>query len=469
MNIKRKPTFKEAILPILSMLLILGVGYGKMKLPIQILLLIASFIAAMVGKRLGLTWEDMMDGISEKVNSSLTSIFVMICVGSLIGSWMVSGTIPMMIYYGIQVINPKYLLATAFLVTALISTFTGTSFGSAGTAGVAVMGIAIALNVPLAPVAGAIVAGSVFGDKLSPFSDTTILAPVAAGSELYEHIKHMLFTTGAGTILGLIVYLIIGINTSDSSIASPEKVLMMLTTLDIMFNWNILLLLPPIIILYGAYKKKPTIPTMLLSSTVAALLGILIQNFSIKNVFTAILNGFNVSMVNAVGFDNANVIKEITTLLNRGGMVGMMGTVLLILTTFAFAGIVSKSGSMEVILENIMKYVKSTGDLILSTSLSCILMSIVTGSSYLAILIPGEMFRGLYREKGLHPKNLSRTLEDSGTCVVPLVPWSIAGTYMATTLGVSTLDYLPWAIMCYMSVVFAIIFGYTGLFISKTK
>jgi len=468
-NIKRKPTFKEAIIPIFSMLLILGIGYGKMKLPIQVLLLIAAFIAAMVGKRLGLTWNDMMDGISEKVNSSLTSIFVMICVGALIGSWMVSGTIPMMIYYGIQVINPKYLLATAFLVTALISTFTGTSFGSAGTAGVAVMGIAIALNVPLAPVAGAVVAGSVFGDKLSPFSDTTILAPVAAGSELYEHIKHMLYTTGAGTILGLIVYLIIGLNTSNSSISSPEKVLIMLTTLDIMFNWNILLLLPPVIILYGAYKKKPTIPIMLLSSTVAALLGILIQNFSVKNVFTAILNGFNVSMVNSTGFDSANVIKEITTLLNRGGMVGMMGTVLLILTTFAFAGIVSKSGSMEVILENIMKYVKSTGDLILSTSLSCILMAIVTGSSYLAILIPGEMFRELYKEKGLHPKNLSRTLEDSGTCVVPLVPWSIAGTYMATTLGVSTLEYLPWAIMCYMSVIFAITFGYTGLFISKNN
>lgn len=469
MNTKRKPTFKEAIIPIFSMLLILGVGYGKMKLPIQVLLLIASFIAAIVGKRLGLNWNDMMDGISEKVTSSLTSIFVMICVGALIGSWMVSGTIPMLIYYGIQIISPKYLLVTAFLVTALISTFTGTSFGSAGTAGVAVMGIAIALGVPLAPVAGAVVAGSVFGDKLSPFSDTTILAPVAAGSELYEHIKHMIYTTGAGTILGLIVYLIVGLNTSDSTIASPEKVQIMLTTLNIMFNWNILLLLPPAIIIYGAYTKKPTIPIMLLSSTIAALLGVLIQNFSIKNVFTAILSGFNVSMVNTAGFDSANVIKDITTLLNRGGMIGMMGTVLLILTTFAFAGIVSKSGSMEIILESIMKYVKSTGDLILSTSFSCILMCIVTGSSYLAILIPGEMFRELYKEKGLHSKNLSRTLEDSGTCVVPLVPWSIAGIYMATTLGVPTLEYLPWAIMCYMSVVFAIIFGYTGLFISKIK
>ena len=329
------------------------------------------------------------------------------------------------------------------------------------------MGIAIALGVPLPAVAGAVVAGSVFGDKLSPFSDTTILAPIAAGSELYEHIKHMFYTTGAGTLVGLVVYLVMGFNMPASAVTSPENVQKMLLNLDTMFNWNILLLIPPIIILAGAYTKKPTIPTMLLSSALAAIMGVFIQGFTVNDSFKAILNGFNVSMVKIQGFDNATVAKEINTLLNRGGMLAMMSTVLLILSAFVFAGIISKSGSMEVILKKLMNYIKSTGDLILSTSVSAILMSIVTGSSYLAILIPGEMFRNLYKEKGLHAKNLSRTLEDSGTCVVPLVPWSIAGTYMATTLGVPTMQYLPWAVMCYMSVVFAIIFGYTGLFIAK--
>lgn len=467
MKTKRQPTFIEAVIPILAMILLLAVGYGYLKLPIHILLIIAAFIASIVAMRLGLTWDEMFDGISQKVTESLPSIFVMICVGALIGTWMVSGTIPMMIYYGIKIINPKFLLVTGFIVTAIISTFTGTSFGSAGTAGVAIIGVGIALGVPLAPVAGAVVAGSVFGDKLSPFSDTTILAPIAAGSELYEHIRHMMYTTGAASIVAIIVYLIVGIRTATTSASSPENVTIMLTTLDTMFKRNLLLFIPPIIIFYGAYKKKPTIPMMLLSSALAALMGIFLQGFTINDVFVSTLNGFNISMIDIAGFDTANVIPEINTLLNRGGMMSMMGTVLLILSSFTFAGIISKSGSMEVLLQSLMKYIKSTGDLILSTAISAILMALGTGSSYLAILIPGEMFKSLYTEKGLHPKNLSRTLEDAGTCVVPLIPWTIAGTYMATTLGVPTMEYLPWAVMCYMSVVFAVIFGYTDTFIAK--
>lgn len=467
MKTKRQPTFLEAIVPILSMLILLGVGYGYLKLPIHILLIIAAFIASLVAKRVGLTWDDMLAGINQKVTDALPSIFVMICVGALIGTWMISGTIPMMIYYGIKIINPKFLLVTGFLVTAIISTFTGTSFGSAGTAGVAIIGVGIALGVPLAPVAGAIVAGAVFGDKLSPFSDTTILAPIAAGSKLYEHIRHMIYTTGSASIVAVVVYLIVGFKTASSSISSPENINIMLSTLDTMFKWNLILLIPSVIIFYGAYKKKPTIPTMLLSSAIAGFMGLSLQGFTINDVFTSALNGFNVSMVKVSGFDSTNVIKEINTLLNRGGMMSMMGTVLLILSSFTFAGIISKSGTMEIILQKLMKFIKSTGDLILSTSISCMLMSLATGSSYLSILIPGEMFSSLYVEKGLHPKNLSRTLEDSGTCVVPLIPWTIAGTYMATTLGVPTLEYLPWAVMCYMSVVFAIIFGYGNIFIAK--
>ena len=196
----RKPTLTEAIIPLAAMLLLLGFGYGKLGLPIQALLIAAAFIASITAKRVGYTWSEMIAGISDKFHSSLPSLFLMICVGGMISSWMVSGTIPLMIYYGIKIINPQYLFVTAFFVTAVISTFTGTSFGSAGTAGVAIMGIAIALNLPLDITAGAVISGAVFGDKLSPFSDTTILAPIAAGSDLYDHIRHMLYTTGAATI-----------------------------------------------------------------------------------------------------------------------------------------------------------------------------------------------------------------------------------------------------------------------------
>ena len=461
----RKPTFAEAITPMLAMLLLLGIGYGKYGMPIQALLIIAAGVAAVIAKRVGFTWKDMLDGISDKIHSSLPSLFVMVCVGAMIASWMVSGTIPMMIYYGIKIIDPQFLFVTAFFVTAVISTFTGTSFGSAGTAGVAIMGIAIALGVPLEIAAGAVISGSVFGDKLSPFSDTTILAPIAAGSELYDHIRHMLYTTGAATIVCVIVYTIVGLNMPTTGISNPETVTAVLTNLEQLYNFNLLLLLPPLIIFWGAYTKKPTIPMLLFVSAISIIMGVAFQDISLKTAMTAFVNGFNVNML--ANAQNTEMVKAITTLLNRGGLMGMMSTVLLVFCAFAFAGIFSKAGCIKVILEKIIHSITSIGTLITATVGSTLFMDIVTGSSYLALLIPGEMFRPLYKKFKLAPKNLSRTLEDAGTCGVPIVPWSVAGTYMATTLGVPTFEYLPWAILCYSSMIFAIIFGFTGFSIAK--
>ncbi len=463
----RKPTFTEAMVPMVAMILLLGIGYGKYGLPIQALLIAAAAIAAIIAKRVGYEWKDMISGISDKMHSSFQSLFVMVCVGAMIASWMVSGTIPMLIYYGIKIIDPQFLFVTAFLVTAVISTFTGTSFGSAGTAGVAIMGIAIALGVPLEIVAGAVISGAVFGDKLSPLSDTTILAPIAAGSDLYDHIRHMLYTTGAATIVCLVVYTFLGMNMSVGAISNPETVNAVLVNLETLYNFNWLLLLPPVIVFYGAYTKKPTIPMLLLAAVLGLFLGIAFQGFSLKTALMAFVNGFKVDML--VNANQVEPVKAITTLLNRGGLMGMMSTVLLVFCAFAFAGIFSKAGCIEVILERIIKSIHSVGSLITATVGSTLFMSLVTGSSYLALLIPGEMFKDLYKKFNLAPKNLSRTLEDSGTCAVPIVPWSVAGTYMATTLGVPTIEYLPWTILCYSSMIFAIIFGYTGFGISKIK
>lgn len=463
----RKPTFTEALVPLISMILLLGIGYGKYGLPIQVLLIIAAAIASLIAKRVGYEWKDMINGISDKIHSSLPSLFVMVCVGAMIASWMVSGTIPMMIYYGIKIIDPQFLFVTAFLVTAVISTFTGTSFGSAGTAGVAVMGIAIALGVPLEIAAGAVISGAVFGDKLSPFSDTTILAPIAAGSELYEHIRHMFYTTGAATITCLIAYTFIGFSIPVETMTNPETVNAVLRNLEALYSFNWLLLLPPIIVFYGAYTKKPTIPMLLFASFLGIVLGMVFQNFTLKTAMMAFVNGFKVNMLTSAA--HVESVKEITTLLNRGGLMGMMSTVLLVFCAFAFAGIYSKAGCIEVILKRIVSSITSVGNLIAATVGSTLFMSIVTGSSYLALLIPGEMFKDLYKKFGLEAKNLSRTLEDAGTCAVPIVPWSVAGTYMAATLGVPTFDYMPWTILCYSSMIFAIIFGYTGFGIAKLK
>lgn len=464
---KRMPTILEALIPVVAMLLVLFIGKGVLGFSTEPLLIIVACVAAFVAWRVGCTWDDMLDEISQKIAKGMPAILILITVGAMVGTWMTSGTIPMMIYYGVQIVSPKWLLVTAFLITCLVSVATGTSWGSVATMGVALMGIASALGVNPAATAGAVIAGSYFGDKISPLSDTTNLAPLAAGSNLYEHIGHMFWTTVPATIVSLVVYAIVGLNANTAAGATSEAVTNMMAQLDQMYDWNILILLPVILVLAGSLLKLPTIPVMILSTVVAGVEGIFMQGISLGNVLTSTVSGFNVTMITRPGFDAANAAFEVTKLLNRGGMNGIMSTTLLVFCAFCFAGIMSRAGCLEVVLKAILSVAKTTGSLILATVISCITMALTTGNSYLSILIPGEMFRDAYKERGLHPKNLSRTLEDAGTVFVPLVPWSAAGAYMAATLGVETLDYLPWAILCYIGFIFAIIYGYTGIGIAK--
>lgn len=464
---KRMPTILEALIPVVAMLLVLFIGKGVLGFSTEPLLIIVACVAAFIAWRVGCTWDDMLDEISQKIAKGMPAILILITVGAMVGTWMTSGTIPMMIYYGVQIVSPKWLLVTAFLITCLVSVATGTSWGSVATMGVALMGIASALGVNPAATAGAVIAGSYFGDKISPLSDTTNLAPLAAGSNLYEHIGHMFWTTVPATIVSLVVYAIVGLNANTAAGATSEAVTNMMAQLDQMYDWNILILLPVILVLAGSLMKLPTIPVMILSTVVAGVEGIFMQGISLGNVLTSTVSGFNVTMITRPGFDAANAAFEVTKLLNRGGMNGIMSTTLLVFCAFCFAGIMSRAGCLEVVLKAILSVAKTTGSLILATVISCITMALTTGNSYLSILIPGEMFRDAYKERGLHPKNLSRTLEDAGTVFVPLVPWSAAGAYMTATLGVETLDYLPWAILCYTGFIFAIIYGFTGIGIAK--
>ena len=461
------PTILEALIPVVAMLLVLFIGKGVLGFSTEPLLIIVACVAAFVAWRVGCTWDDMLDEISQKIAKGMPAILILITVGAMVGTWMASGTIPMMIYYGVQIVSPKWLLVTAFLITCLVSVATGTSWGSVATMGVALMGIASALGVNPAATAGAVIAGSYFGDKISPLSDTTNLAPLAAGSNLYEHIGHMFWTTVPATIVSLVVYAIVGLNANTAAGATSEAVTNMMAQLDQMYDWNILILLPVILVLAGSLLKLPTIPVMILSTVVAGVEGIFMQGISLGNVLTSTVSGFNVTMITRPGFNAANAAFEVTKLLNRGGMNSIMSTTLLVFCAFCFAGIMSRAGCLEVVLKAILSVAKTTGSLILATVISCITMALTTGNSYLSILIPGEMFRDAYKERGLHPKNLSRTLEDAGTVFVPLVPWSAAGAYMTATLGVETLDYLPWAILCYIGFIFAIIYGYTGIGIAK--
>lgn len=463
---KRKPTLFEAVLPIIIMLLFLSIGFGILKLRPEPLLILSSVFAALITLKLGYSWQEMMDGIQEKISLAMPSILILISIGILIGTWMIAGTIPMLIYYGVQMINPKYILVISFIVAAIIAVVTGTSWGAVGTVGVALIGIATGLEANISATAGAIVAGAFFGDKLSPLSDTTILAPIAAGSELYDHIKHMLWTTIPATILSLIVYFIVGLNVESKTIESPLAQNMVIE-LEQMFNWNILLLIPPIIILYGTIRRYPTLPVIIISSITAGIIAMIFQKSTIQDVFLSTVSGFNVDMVTKIQITENDIMPEVLRLVNQGGMEAMTSVVLIAFAAFVFAGIITTSGSLEVIIEALLKVVTRTGDLILATVLSCMTMALVTGNSYLSIIVPGEMYKDTYKMKKLAPKNLSRTLEDSGTVIVPLIPWSSAGVFMAATLGVPTLSYAPWAILCYTGFIFAIILGYTGIGITQ--
>ena len=462
-SIKKEPSFLLALTPILVMIVGLALGVGYMKLKVEPIILIAALVAGGIAWRLGYSWSELQEGVIEKISSSLPALMILWAVGLLIGSWVFSGTIPMIIYYGVDLISPEYLVFTAFIIAAIISTTTGTSWGSAGTVGVAIMGIAQGLDVNLAATAGAVVAGAYFGDKLSPLSDTTNLAPIAAGSELYEHIRHMFYTTIPATIVAIAAYLFFGSAAASGGANVSESVLALQGQLDKIFHWNIILLLPVLFVLAGSVLKWPTIPVMIIASLFSVLLGVIIQGFSLKNGFISVMTGFNVTMSGV----EMEFSKDITKLLNRGGVSSVNSTTILVICAMGFAGIISKTGMLTKVLHTIMAKVKTAAGVIISTIGSCLTVAFVTGSSYLSILIPGEMFKDFYKEKNLAAKNLSRTLEDSGTVIVPLIPWSAAGAYMTATLGVPTVEYLPWAILNYMGVVFAIILALTGIGIAK--
>lgn len=465
----RKPTFLEAFTPIIAMLVILTYGKGVMGYTTEPLLLLVAGIAAFLAFRVGVTWDEIMEEVCLKIAKGMPAILILVSVGALVGTWMAAGTIPLMIYYGVQLVDPQWMLVTSFLITAVVSVVTGTSWGSVATMGVALMGIASTLGVSLPATAGAVIAGSYFGDKISPLSDTTNLAPIAAGSTLYEHIFHMFYTTIPATIISLIVYGFIGMNADTSVSVSSESVTRMLNQLDSMYSWNIMLVIPVVLVLAGSVLKWPTIPVMMGSTVVAGIEAIVLQGISLKNVLASTVSGFNVKMIAAPGFDAATCTMEVTKLLNRGGMNSIMSTTLLVFCAFVFAAIMSRAGFLDVVLQKILSVAKSTGALVSATVASCLVMALTTGNSYLSILVPGEMFRDAYKARGLAAKNLSRTLEDAGTVFVPLVPWSAAGAYMTSCLGVETLDYLPYAILCYAGFMIAIFYGFTGIGIAKLE
>lgn len=451
---KKTPTLAQSLVPIFSIAVLLGVGYGIFHLRIEFLLIAAAAVSGLIARRLGYSYKEMEEGIVESISKGMPAMLVVIVVGMLIGTWMSCGVIPMMIYYGLKIISPSLYLVSASIVCSIVSVVTGTSYGTAGTVGVAFIGIAQGMGIPLSHAAGAIVAGSYFGDKLSPFSDTTNLAPIAAGSNLFDHIKHMLWTTTPAWLAGLVLYYFLDRGVSGS--LESEQMTLIMRTIPATFHFSIVLLLPPAITFYAAMAKKPIIPGMLVSSVVALVLAVIYQGVPWAAAVDTMVHGY----VSNLG------IPLVDTLLTKGGMLNMMDVTLIALCAFAFAGITRKAGMLDVLLQHMTRYAHTTGRLIAATAGSSVAVAVMTGSSFLTLLIPGELYAPAYKRMDLAAKNLSRTLEDSGTVIVPLVPWSIAGVYMAGTLGVPTVEYAPFAFMCYLGVFVALIYGFTGFAIA---
>ncbi len=467
---KNSISLTEAMLPLLTMLALLIAGGQIIPIATELLVIVMIAAAAVAGLsaiRMGHSFDDIQRSTGEKLAAVLPMLLILLTIGMLIGTWMFSGTIPIMIYYGLQLVSPRHLVLTAFLVTSIMSLCTGTSWGSAGTIGVALMGMAHAMNAPIAATAGAVISGAYFGDKMSPLSDTTNISAIGANADLYDHIRHMLFTAVPSFILAVIAYSFAGTLFQGDASVLPKSAVQLLGEIETAYRLNWLALLPPLIVVVGIIRKYPAVLVMMTSCIVAMVLGMAVQGFSLPNAIAAAVNGFNAAMI--PGSDT--ISEAFIRLLNRGGLVSMLGNLLMIIAAFLLAGAMDVSGALDKIIHSMLHYARSTFGLIAATMGAGLVMIGVTSHGGVTALIVGGLFQKAYRERGFAPENLSRSLEDSVTITEPLLPWTVSALFMASTVGVPTIEYLPWATFCYtgtfFSLLWAALYDRTGFGLKK--
>ncbi|KXZ39275.1 Na+:H+ antiporter, NhaC family [Alkalithermobacter thermoalcaliphilus JW-YL-7 = DSM 7308] len=451
MDNTKRVSLTMAIIPILSLIIFLSVAVFKYDASPHIPLIAASVVASLIAIKIGYKWSEIEEGILKSLNMGMQAMLILMIIGTIIGTWILSGVVPTMIFYGLNMLSPSIFLVATTIICSIVSLATGSSWTTAGTVGIALLGVGQGLNIPPYIVAGAIISGAYFGDKMSPLSDTTNLAPAMSGASLFDHIRHMAYTTIPAYIIALILYGIIGLRYSGGNV-DPQSINIILDTLKSSFNINPILLLPPALVIMLVIFKVPAIPG-------------LVGGAVIGGVFAALFQGASLSEIIEVahyGFVSETGVELVDSLLSRGGLDSMMWTVSLIITALSFGGILESTGMLQVIAQSVLKFASTTGSLILVTILSAIFTNLVTGDQYLAIVVPGRMYKESYEKKKLHPKNLSRTLEDAGTLTSSLIPWNTCGAYMWTTLGVHPFAYLPYAFLNILNPLIAIIYGYTG-------
>lgn len=459
---KRKPTFLESISTMIVMVIVVVTGFVLFDIPIQVLLIIASAYATWIAKRVGLTWQDLEKGIAERLNTAMPAILIILAVGIIVGSWMFSGTVPALIYYGLDLLNPSYFLISAFFISAVTSVATGTAWGSASTAGIALISIGNQLGIPPGMAAGAIIAGAVFGDKMSPLSDTTNLAALVTKVNIFKHIHSMMWTTIPVSIIGLLVWFIAGFQFKGHS--NDKQIQTLLSELAQIYQINIWVWVPLIVIIVCLLFKMATVPAMLISSFSAIIVGTFNHHFKMTDGFKATFSGFNESMIH-----QSHISSSVKSLLEQGGMMSMTQILVTIFCGYAFAGIVEKAGCLEVLLTTISKGIHSVGSLICITVICCIALVFAAGVASIVIIMVGVLMKDLFEKYQVSRSVLSRTLEDSSTMVLPLIPWGTSGIYYTNQLHVSVEEFFIWTVPCYLCAIIAIIYGFTGIGIKKSS
>ena len=454
---ERKPSTLYALISFLVPVLIILYGTAILKVGAILPLVVATIIACLFALKLGYTWDEMQSGMFESISRVLVAILILIVVGMLIGVWILCGTIPTIIYWGLELISPTSFLMTTFLLCVVASTATGTSFGTMGTVGVALVGVGQALGYPLPMVVGAIVSGAYFGDKMSPVSDSTNITASVCEVDLFSHIASMMWTTIPAAIVSAIIYLFLGMQQGSAGSAAGN-IPLILQTLEGQFNLSLLTLLPPLVLMFFAYRRMPAVPLLILCVGVGILTAILLQGSGIKAITQSLMGGYS----------SKSGVKQIDVLLSRGGISSIMGTLVLLISGVAFGGVLEKMRTLETLIDATLRWAHNTGRLILSVIVSCYIILFGTGSQMVAVIIPGRAFAQAFKDRNLHLRVLSRTCEDGGTIGCPLIPWSVHAFYIMGVLGVSAYDYAPYALLNWIVPLFSIIYGYTGFAVWKS-
>jgi NhaC family Na+:H+ antiporter len=464
-------TLFQAFLPVLVLITLLGsnvylFGSGSLDGSNQLALLLSAATAGLIAFRLKVSWNTLIQAIVNSISSAMSSILILLLIGALAGTWLISGIVPVMIYYGLQILNPTIFLVAACMVCALVSLATGSSWSTVATVGIALLGIGQTLGLQEGVVGGAIISGAYFGDKMSPLSDTTNLAPAMAGTDLFTHIRYMAYTTVPSILIAMLIYLVIGLS-SDAS-GSVEDVDAVLAAIQSQFNITPWLFLVPVVVIFMIIRKVPALPALLVGVLTGGLFAVIFQPqliSQISGVEDNSLKAAYVTVMQAMYGDIAIITDHdlVNELLTTGGMSGMLNTVWIILCAMTFGGAMEAGGLLKRIASEVIKFAKGTGSLIASTVATCGFFNITASDQYMAIVVPGRMYADTYRERGLKPENLSRTLEDSGTVTSVLVPWNTCGATQASVLGVATMVYAPFCFFNIISPFMTMIVGFFGI------